>query len=65
MSYDTFMARPGPAEKDMVKTSITIAPVVYVKLKRIATEEQTNVRVIIRRALDKFLKGRRAGRRSK
>jgi hypothetical protein len=65
MSYDIVIARPGPAEKDMVKTTVTIVPAVYTQLKKIAAEEQTNVRVIIRRALDKFLKGRRAGRRSK
>lgn len=49
----------------MVKTTVTIAPTVYAKLKRIAAEEKTNVRVIIRRALDTFLEGRRAGKRMK
>jgi hypothetical protein len=49
----------------MVKTTVTIAPAVYARLKKLAAEEQTNVRVVIRRALDTYLKGRRAGRRGK
>ena len=65
MDYDTVMARPGPAEGDMVKTTVTIAPAVYAKLKKIAAEEQTNVRVVIRRALDRFVMRRRAARRAK
>jgi len=49
----------------MVKTTVTITPSVYRKLRELALEEGSNVRTVIRRALDDFLKRRRSGRRLK
>jgi predicted transcriptional regulator len=49
------MARPGPAQKCMTILTASLAPEVYQRLRRIAVDENTNMRVLIRRAVDEYL----------
>jgi predicted transcriptional regulator len=42
----------------MVITTVSIDPETYRRLRLLAIDENTNVRVIFRRALDEFLKRR-------
>jgi hypothetical protein len=58
------MARPGPAEKDMAITTVSLDREKYRQLRLLAVEENTNVRVLLRRAVDEFLE-RRAKRRKR
>lgn len=46
----------------MAITTVSIEPETYKKLRHLAVEEETNVRVLIRNAVDKYLQ-RHAKRR--
>jgi len=49
----------------MVITTVSLDPGAYKKLRLLAIEEDTNVRVLIRQALDEFLKRKAKARKRK
>jgi predicted transcriptional regulator len=51
--------RPGPPERHMAMTTVTLRPEVYRRLQHIAVDEGTNVRELVRKAVDQFLEKRR------
>jgi hypothetical protein len=51
--------RPGPPEEQMAMTTVTLRPEAYRQLQHIAVDEGTNVRELVRKAVDQFLAKRR------